>query len=80
MGPVGVAAAVATGALVLLTWLRRRLLVVTIEGHSMGPTDADGDVVLVERLRPPTSGQVVVVERPEIAGQRRQPDYPAGDG
>jgi signal peptidase I len=51
------------GALVLV---RRRYLVVTVEGISMMPTLADGDRVLVRRTRPDRIGvgRLVVTEPP----------------
>ena len=48
------------------SWLRLRLLVVTVQGQSMAPTYAHGDRVLVRRARPGRlrAGQVVVVDLP----------------
>jgi signal peptidase I len=69
-------ARLAAGVLVVLAgagalWLaRRRLTAVTVRGWSMAPTYADGDRVLVRRIRAGRirPGQVVVL------------DYPAADG
>ncbi|MEU4834044.1 signal peptidase I [Streptosporangium sp. NPDC023615] len=63
------------GALVLppagtWLWVRRRLVVVTVEGPSMEPTLRDGDRVLVRRTPLPRvrTGQLVVARRPSPAG------------
>jgi signal peptidase I len=47
-------------------WLRRRFVVVTVDGQSMEPAYRAGDRVLVRRkpLRDVRRGQVVVVEQP----------------
>lgn len=60
------------GALAVLLWLRRRLLVVRVEGSSMRPTFRPGEWVLVRRIEPGDlrRGDVVVVERPEQPGLR----------
>jgi signal peptidase I len=65
------AAAVAAGAVVVAVavaarWVRRSLLLVTVEGHSMAPGLADGDRVLVHRVRPGRvrPSDVVVLRRP----------------
>ncbi|PWU51046.1 S26 family signal peptidase [Micromonospora sp. S4605] len=46
-------------------WIRRRFLVVTVEGRSMEPGHRHGDRVLVDRLRSATVrvGDVVVIDR-----------------
>jgi signal peptidase I len=46
-------------------WLRRQLLVVTVDGISMQPTYSPGDRLLVRRVRPGAirRGQVVVVAK-----------------
>ncbi|MDO3703193.1 S26 family signal peptidase [Micromonospora sp. C28SCA-DRY-2] len=56
-------------------WLRRRFLVVTVEGRSMEPGHRDGDRVLVDRLRSATVrvGDVVVVDRDGVPDR---PDRP----
>lgn len=76
--------AVAVGALAVCVlafpaaawWLRRGLVLVTVEGASMEPTFRDGERVLVRRARIESvrPGQVVVVApgRP----RRLPPDYP----
>jgi signal peptidase I len=51
----------------VITWFRRRLVVVTVSGESMYPTHVDGDRVVVQRtalcdVRP---GQIVVAEPPD---------------
>jgi len=59
------------GALVALwLWVRRRLVVVTVEGPSMEPALRDGDRVLVRRvpLRKVRTGQVMVARRPSRPG------------
>ncbi|MGC5009704.1 signal peptidase I [Streptosporangium sp. DT93] len=47
-------------------WVRRRLVVVTVDGPSMEPTLRDGDRVLVRRvpLRRVRTGQLMVARRP----------------
>lgn len=50
--------------------LRRRLLIVTVEGSSMAPTYRDGDRLLARRCRPdevPRPGDAVVVDLPPTA-------------
>lgn len=51
----------------LVTWLRRRLVVVTVSGESMTPTYGDGDRVLVRKAALPAirPGHVVVIEAPD---------------
>ncbi len=72
----GVCAAVATGALLLV--LRRRYLVVTVDGRSMEPTYRPGQVVLVRRLpaRSVRTGQVVVIRAPQPADPFDIPGVP----
>jgi len=65
-------ALLSVGVFVVITVLRRGLVVVTVRGASMEPTYRDGDRVLVRRRYVPTVGQVVVVERPMHHG-----DWPA---
>ncbi|MEU8153555.1 S26 family signal peptidase [Micromonospora sp. NPDC048986] len=48
--------------------LGRGLVPVTIHGHSMYPTYASGERILVRRLGGVRVGQVVVVEQPDAAG------------
>lgn len=57
--------ALALGALRLF-WVRRNLVLVTVEGHSMTPTLTDGDRVLVRRreLRHVRTGDIVVLRAP----------------
>ncbi|MEV1175886.1 S26 family signal peptidase [Nonomuraea sp. NPDC049784] len=63
----GVAAVLAgiglAGAAVTLAWLRRRYLVVTVQGESMLPAYLPGERVLVRRTPPGSlhAGQVVVL-------------------
>jgi len=48
-------------------WVRRRLLVVTVDGASMEPALRGGDRVIVRRLRPgeaPARGRIVVISEP----------------
>ncbi|MFK0258186.1 S26 family signal peptidase [Streptomyces sp. NPDC090445] len=64
--PVCAAAALAAAAVVAvgLRRLRRRLVVVTVQGLSMQPTYQPGDRVLVRRGHVPGRGGIIVVERP----------------
>ncbi|MFC7549388.1 signal peptidase I [Plantactinospora sp. GCM10030261] len=58
---------------VLVGWrVRRRFLLVTVEGRSMEPAHRHGDQVLVDRRRSATLriGDVVVVERADRVQQR----------
>ncbi|MEV0597249.1 S26 family signal peptidase [Nonomuraea cavernae] len=62
----------ACGALAALwLWVRRRLVVVTVEGPSMEPALRDGDRVLVRRVPLPEvrTGQVMVARRPSRPGR-----------
>ncbi len=61
-------------------WLRRNLLVVTVDGSSMQPTFADGDRVVVRRGKPVRRGDVVVLEPPLDAGASHLPSGPGADG
>lgn len=63
-------AAVVVGVAGLITVLRRRFAVVTVDGPSMLPALSPGDRVLVRRvgLSQVRSGDVVVVEKPEDSG------------
>jgi signal peptidase I len=63
---LGVGAALLAGLAVALVRLRRRLVVVRIEGASMRPALSAGDRILVRRLAPARLAvdQVVVLERP----------------
>ncbi|MET9343733.1 MULTISPECIES: signal peptidase I [unclassified Nonomuraea] len=60
-------------------WVRRRYVVVTVEGTSMLPTLADGDRVLVLRRRidQVSRGDVVVLEPPPTPAE---PGPPGPDG
>ncbi|MGW2742480.1 S26 family signal peptidase [Streptomyces sp. NPDC001450] len=62
-------------AAVALLVLRKRLVSVTVVGHSMLPTYRPGDRVLVRRGTVPERGGVVVVEQPST--ERRAWDLPA---
>lgn len=77
LGLVAVAACVvAAGA----AWqLRRRLVSVTVVGHSMLPAYRPGDHVVVRRGVVPPPGGVVVVEQPDTR-TRSWPVPPAGLG
>jgi signal peptidase I len=59
------AIAVVAGISAWLARLRRRYLVVTVEGYSMTPTYGHGDRVLVRRDRRPRTGDVALVDLPE---------------
>jgi signal peptidase I len=61
--------AVGVGAGVWVGCLRRQLLVVTVNGHSMLPAYVDGDRVLVVRDRPVRAGDVVVADIPGHAAR-----------
>jgi signal peptidase I len=65
-----VAAGLAAAGLLAVTIVRRRLVVVEVDGISMRPTYEPGDRVLVRRSRPGgvRRGQVVVIERPDQHG------------
>ncbi|GIH02771.1 S26 family signal peptidase [Rhizocola hellebori] len=69
MGPAIAVIALALAATGLL-WLRRRLLVVTVDGPSMEPTYHQGDRVVVRRRHAAQLrlGDVVVIERPDDDG------------
>lgn len=71
---LGVAGALAMLGAVWL-WVRRRLVVVTVEGPSMQPTLCDGDRVLVRRtpLTAVRTGQLVVVRPPLWTGPYGEP-------
>ncbi|MBG0816724.1 S26 family signal peptidase [Planomonospora sp. ID82291] len=58
-----------------LLWVRRRLVVVTVEGPSMEPALRDGDRVLVRRVPLPRvrAGQVMVARRPPPVGSGDAP-------
>lgn len=66
MTAVLLTAAVGLPAVALWLWVRRRLVVVTVEGSSMQPTLWPGDRVLVRRttIASVRTGQLVVVRRP----------------
>ncbi|GLW68321.1 hypothetical protein Kpho02_06200 [Kitasatospora phosalacinea] len=67
--------------LLLLRRVRRRSVVVSVEGSSMVPTLHDGDVVLVRRCGPAglASGRLVVVECPVPPVARADWSWPAAD-
>lgn len=69
----GIILAFLVGAAFLV--LRRRLVSVTVVGHSMLPAYQPGDRVLVRRGTVPERGGVVVVEQPNT--ERRAWDLPA---
>jgi signal peptidase I len=73
----GTVAGAAVAATLLVWGLRRRFCLVTVEGRSMAPAYADGDVVLARRLTPAAidRGQVVVVEKPGPNGLWRTPEH-----
>ncbi|MFD7307272.1 S26 family signal peptidase [Promicromonospora sp. NPDC059942] len=76
---VGMAALGATAlVLVLLRHVRRRYVVVVVDGESMAPAYAPGDRVLVRReSRAPARGDVVVVRKPDVTyGWPAAPDGP----
>lgn len=72
------------GSLVLLAvvgvWVRRRYVVVTVEGTSMVPTLNDGDRVLVRRRRidQVSRGDVVVLEPPQAPAKHDILEPPPG--
>ncbi|MFB7244330.1 S26 family signal peptidase [Streptomyces populi] len=72
----GLLAAVSCAGLAaaVLLVLRRRLVSVTVVGHSMLPAYRPGDRVLVRRAAVPERGGVVVVEQPST--ERRAWDLP----
>ncbi len=59
----------------LIAWLRRRFVVINVDGQSMRPTLYAGDRVLVRRrpLRHIRTGDIVVVENTEHHQTRRHP-------
>jgi signal peptidase I len=57
--------------------LGQRFVVVAVHGRSMQPSLQDGDWVLVRRSQTPVSGQVVVVEHPNLADLRLPNGVPA---
>jgi len=65
----GIVVSVATtlaGAAALVAWLRRRFVVIDVDGRSMQPTLHEGDRVLVRRrpLQHIRTGDIVIVENP----------------
>jgi signal peptidase I len=70
--------AVATAGAVLLLLVRRRYLVVTVDGRSMEPTYRPGQRVLVRRLPAQSvrTGQVVVLRAPQPADPFDIPGVP----
>ncbi|WP_406859397.1 S26 family signal peptidase [Streptomyces sp. HUAS MG47] len=75
------AALAGLAALLSVLLVRRRMVVVTVDGSSMVPTLRDGDVVLVRRRRPAdlSVGQVVVVECPVPPAARPDWSWPDPD-
>ncbi|MFI7639822.1 S26 family signal peptidase [Nonomuraea sp. NPDC049400] len=72
----GAVAALAVAGLALtLVWLRRRYLVVTVEGESMLPAYRPGERVLVRRTPPGSvqAGQVVVLANTPPGGRSGEP-------
>lgn len=61
----GVAATLLLGAALVGWWLRRRFLLVTVDGRSMEPGHRHGDRVLVDRQRTTTIrvGDIVVIDQ-----------------
>jgi signal peptidase I len=79
----GAASIMALAGLAALIWLiRRRIAVVSVVGDSMLPSLAEGDRVLVRRVRigDLRIGQIVVFERPGTAGgwTTDPPGWPVG--
>ncbi|MEV4641682.1 S26 family signal peptidase [Actinoplanes sp. NPDC049548] len=70
-----VAAALLTVATLPLLYLRRRMVVIEVSGHSMHPTYRDGERVLVRRasLRHVRAGEAVVFALPPSAGNEEGP-------
>jgi signal peptidase I len=66
-----VSLAVVLISLLVILLVRRRILIVTVDGDSMWPSFAPGDRVLVRRTMPARlrPGQVVVVELPDEDGR-----------
>lgn len=62
------AVAAVLGSAVTVWWLRARVVVVRVEGGSMEPALHTDDRVVVRRHRPDRlrSGQIVVLERPDL--------------
>ncbi|WP_414171053.1 S26 family signal peptidase [Streptomyces diastatochromogenes] len=58
-------AAAATG---VLTYISRKFVVVSVKGDSMQPTYTHGDRVIAYRGAPPSRGDVVVIQRPDVWG------------
>ncbi|WP_218134919.1 S26 family signal peptidase [Amycolatopsis xylanica] len=73
-------AGVLAGLALAVVWVRRRVLVVTVDGVSMRPTFADGDRVLVRKGRPVRRGDVVVLEPPLDPSGAYLPSGPGADG
>jgi signal peptidase I len=64
------AASAVCGAVLLATWARARLVLVTVYGSSMSPTFRDGDRVLVRRrtVRRLRRGDAVILRPPPPVG------------
>ncbi|SPT51749.1 S26 family signal peptidase [Actinomadura madurae] len=78
-GTVLAAAAALAGTAALIAWLRRRYVVIDVDGQSMRPTLDAGDRVLVRRrsLRHVRAGDIVVVENTARQGTDRRPSAAA---
>ncbi|MEV0300122.1 S26 family signal peptidase [Streptomyces prasinus] len=74
-----VLSAVATGLVLVIAWISRTAVLITVHGKSMKPTLHSGDHVLVRRGVLPKRGQLVVVEQPSQRGEA-WPCEPAGLG
>ncbi|WP_418955713.1 S26 family signal peptidase [Streptomyces tritici] len=81
LAAAGGALAAALACAWLVRRVRRRLVVVTVEGSSMAPTLGDGDVVLVRRrgLGRLSVGDLVVVESPVPPVARPDWTWPDAD-
>ncbi|GAB1646590.1 S26 family signal peptidase [Krasilnikovia sp. MM14-A1259] len=71
----GVPAVLVSLAALMSALLSRRLVMVTVRGHSMEPMFQEGDRVLVRRHQTPVRGQVVVIEQPRH-GRPAEPPGP----
>lgn len=72
---IAIAATLLAGTTALVSWLRRRYVVINVEGQSMRPALHAGDRVLVRRrpLRHVRVGDIVVVETPAPRRAGRRP-------
>jgi signal peptidase I len=60
-----VASVVVLAIIVTVVLVRRRSLLITVQGHSMSPTYFSGDKLVVRRRRTAQVGDVVVFDTPE---------------